>query len=123
MPRAVKLSDELLDIAQSEAKVMKRSMAGQVEYWATLGQTIEASGVMNLEQVRAVLAGKGSVHTLSASEDALYLELLGKELESFDGSDTGIIQELKSGGHPIAGEDEKGNLTVTPTAPSGSKVA
>ncbi len=118
MPGAVKLSDEFLEAARSEAKLMKRSMAGQVEYWATLGQMIEASGVMSFEQVRATLEGKGSVHTLSANEDALYLELLANELESMDGSDEELLQELQEGGHPIAGEDEEGKLVVKSTAPS-----
>ena len=112
MPSAVKLSDELVELARNEAKLMKRSIAGQVEYWATLGRTIETSGFLSVEHVRSVLRGEGSVQELTAAEQALYLELLGDELESLDGSDRGVISELEEGPHPVAGEDEHGRLVV-----------
>ncbi len=116
MPCAVKLSDEIIEVARSEAKLMNRSIGGQVEYWASLGRMIEASGALDFSQVRAVLAGGGSVQELTPAEDALYLELLTGELESLDGTDTAIILELEAGQHPIAGEDENGELVVR-TAP------
>ena len=113
MPSAVKLSDEIVKDARREAKLMKRSIAGQVEYWANLGRTIESSGLFSVEQVRAVLNGEGSVQNLTPAEDALYLELLSQELESLDGTPTaGILHELEAAGHPIAGEDEDGKLRI-----------
>ena len=71
MPSAVKLSDEIVKDARREAKLMKRSIAGQVEYWAQLGRTIESSGLFSVEQVRAVLSGEGSVQNLTPAEDAI----------------------------------------------------
>ena len=41
MPTAVKISDELVAKAKIKSKVFKRSVAGQIEYWAKIGQIIE----------------------------------------------------------------------------------
>ncbi len=112
MGTAVKLSDEIVETARKEGRLMKRSIAGQVEYWTHLGRLVEASGLLDYESVRAVLDGQGSVQELTPMESDLYLELLGDEIESLDGSDTALLDELAVGGHPIAGEDERGRLVV-----------
>ncbi len=122
MAKSVKVSDEIFEEARSEAKAMKRSITGQVEYWVDLGRTLESSKALDLGQVRDVLKGRGTVHELTPAEDALYLELLGRELESLDGSDTTLIEELEAGHHPVSGEDADGNLTVRSTKPSGRSV-
>lgn len=41
MPQPVKISDELISNARETAAVMERSIAGQIEHWAKLGQAIE----------------------------------------------------------------------------------
>jgi hypothetical protein len=76
MPSAVKLSDEIVAVARKEASVMKRSIAGQVEYWAELGRRVEAAGLVDYASVRAVLEGRGSLQQLTPAETTLYLELL-----------------------------------------------
>jgi hypothetical protein len=123
MASAVKLSDEIVELARSEGKLMKRSIAGQVEYWATLGRRLETSGILDFERVHAVLAGQGSVESLSPEEDALYLDLLTDELEALDGSDTQVIRALEAGGHPIAGENAEGELVIEPPSLAGRKLA
>ena len=112
MPSAIKLSDEIVAIARAEAKRMKRSIAGQVEFWAELGRSVEAANLLDYERVRAALAGQGSVHGMTELETALYLELLGDEIEGLDGSDRTRIRKLEAAGHPVAGEDERGRLVV-----------
>ncbi len=112
MPSAVKLSDEIVAVARKEAVLMKRSIAGQVEFWAQLGRSVEAAGLLDYEHVRAALSGEGSVHGLTPVETKLHLELLGDTLEGLDGSDIRRIRELEKAGHPIAGEDEAGKLIV-----------
>ena len=42
MPQPVKLSDALVLDARLSAEVEQRSIAGQVEYWASLGKLIDA---------------------------------------------------------------------------------
>ncbi|HKX46613.1 MAG TPA: hypothetical protein VJP77_07910 [Planctomycetota bacterium] len=71
MPRAIKLSDEFVEIARDEGRIMHRSIGAQVEYWARLGREIEASGVLGVEGVRRLLSGQGSVQDLGEADDAL----------------------------------------------------
>jgi len=42
MSQPVKLSDELVLDARTVGKIAERSIAGQVEYWARLGKSIES---------------------------------------------------------------------------------
>jgi len=44
MPKSVRISDELYELATDAAGLMHRSLAQQVEHWAALGQALEASG-------------------------------------------------------------------------------
>lgn len=41
MSKAVKISNHLVDKAMSRARAMQRSTAGQIEYWANIGQIAE----------------------------------------------------------------------------------
>lgn len=41
MGQPVKISDQLLLDARLTAQVLNRSIAGQIEYWANLGRTVE----------------------------------------------------------------------------------
>jgi hypothetical protein len=41
MSHAVKISDELVSKARTYGKTFHRSTAGQVEYWAKIGQLVE----------------------------------------------------------------------------------
>lgn len=68
--------------------------------------------------VRRLLEGHGSVQDLTEADVEFYLDLLDEKLESIDGSDTRILQELRAGGHPIAAIDSDGRLVIEhPTAP------
>lgn len=48
MPQPVKLSDPLIDAARQAAGLAHRSLAAQIEHWATLGRAIE--GKLTIEQ-------------------------------------------------------------------------
>jgi len=48
MPQPVKLSDPLVDAARDAAELAHRSLAAQIEHWATLGRAIE--GRLNADQ-------------------------------------------------------------------------
>ena len=121
MAKAVKLSEELIAVARREAKVMYRSIGAQVEYWAKIGREVEASGALGPAGVRKLLHGAGSVQDLSEVNDALYVNLLGQELESLDGSDKRLLDDLRAGGHPIAAMDERGKLVVEKGRPHRKK--
>ena len=44
MAKSIRISDDLYEIATTEAVLMHRSLAQQVKHWAALGQALEASG-------------------------------------------------------------------------------
>ncbi len=51
---SVKLPAALVDQAREAAQPMRRSVAGQVEYWATLGRIVEHSGLTAQEAQTAI---------------------------------------------------------------------
>ncbi|MES2952501.1 MAG: hypothetical protein V4858_28570 [Pseudomonadota bacterium] len=51
---SVKLPTTLVDQARAAAQPMRRSVAGQVEYWATLGRIVEHSGLTAQEAQTAI---------------------------------------------------------------------
>jgi hypothetical protein len=59
MSQPVKLSDALVLDARLSGEIFQRSIAGQVEYWARLGRTLEDS--LNGRQVRALRETKTAV--------------------------------------------------------------
>lgn len=61
MPTAVKISDELVAKARVQSKVFKRSLAGQIEYWAKIGQIIEENPELPLPFIQNILIGKEEI--------------------------------------------------------------
>jgi len=51
---SVKLPAALVDQAREAAQPLRRSVAGQVEYWATLGRIVEHSGLTAQEAQTAI---------------------------------------------------------------------
>ena len=51
---SVKLPASLVDQAREAAAPMRRSVAGQIEYWATLGRIAESSGLTAMEAREAI---------------------------------------------------------------------
>lgn len=52
MGMPVKLSDELVREARDEARVVNRSITGQIEHWATLGKAVEM--ILKMPDIRAL---------------------------------------------------------------------
>lgn len=61
MPTAVKVSDELVVKAKIKAKIFKRSIAGQIEYWAKIGQIVEENPDLPLPFIQEILIGKEEI--------------------------------------------------------------
>ncbi len=51
---SVKLPSTLVDAARQSAAPMRRSVASQIEYWSTLGQVVEHSGLTAQEARTAI---------------------------------------------------------------------
>lgn len=74
MPKTVKLDDELVDLLTREAKLMSRSLAGQVRHWVRIGMSIERSKAFDQSRIAAALNGRLSPDDLSAAEQEGFIE-------------------------------------------------
>lgn len=61
MPTAVKISDELFTKAKMRSRVFKRSIAGQIEYWAKIGEIIEENPDLPLHFIQDILLAKEQI--------------------------------------------------------------
>ncbi|MBU0462041.1 MAG: ParD-like family protein [Proteobacteria bacterium] len=61
MATAVKVSDDLFEKAKIKSKVFKRSIAGQIEYWAKIGQMIEENPDLPLLFIQDIMVGKEQI--------------------------------------------------------------
>jgi len=61
MATAVKVSDDLFEKAKIKSKIFKRSIAGQIEYWAKIGQIIEENPDLPLPFIQDILVGREQI--------------------------------------------------------------
>ena len=85
---SVKLPASLVNHAREAAQTMRRSVAGQIEYWATLGRALEHAGLTT-----------GDSRALIARQERAQYELsepskLSPELEALHGD---VLAVAKSG--------------------------
>ena len=106
MPTAIKLTDEFVDLARGEGRVMGRSIAGQVEHWARLGRAVERAPEFAYERIRAVLSAQASFDALDADEQAVALAALEAELEKPPSAqrEKAFFARLRASGAPVYGE-------------------
>ena len=93
---SVKLPAALVNQAREAAQPMRRSVAGQVEYWATLGRIVEHSGLTAQEAQTAIAnyeaAARSARHTPSKPSnqaDALLAQFMAVE------NDGGLAQRVR----------------------------
>jgi hypothetical protein len=70
MGTAVKVSDDLFAKAKIKSKIFKRSIAGQIEYWAKIGQLVEENPDLPLPFIQDILVGRAQIQ---AGEGAPYI--------------------------------------------------
>jgi hypothetical protein len=58
MSTAIKISDEFARDARTTAKVTRRSMAGQIEYWAYIGKIAEDNPDLSFSAINDILLGR-----------------------------------------------------------------
>ena len=61
MATAVKISDDLVRKAKIRSKVFKRSIAGQIEYWAKIGEIVEENQDLPFYFIQNILLGKEQI--------------------------------------------------------------
>jgi hypothetical protein len=57
MATALKVSDELIEIARPRAAAEHRSVPKQIEYWARLGKAVEENPDLPLQFIKDTLVG------------------------------------------------------------------
>lgn len=57
MPIAVRISDDLVKKARARSKALKRSVAGQIEYWASIGEIAEDNPDLPFSFIQDILIG------------------------------------------------------------------
>jgi len=95
---SVKLPAALVAQAREAAQPMRRSVAGQVEYWATLGRIVEHSGLTAQEAQTAIARYEAAVRnaaaqgpTVATQADALMAQFMAVEA---DGSLAQRVREV-----------------------------
>lgn len=78
MTSPIRLDSKLIDAAQRESLVQKRSVPKQIEFWATLGKTLQ--GMLDYSDIIAVLQGIKkitieSVESSTVDPDAVFAAL------------------------------------------------
>lgn len=58
MSKAIKISDKIASEAKITAKVTRRSMAGQIEYWANIGRIAEDNPDLSFSVIYDILMGR-----------------------------------------------------------------
>ena len=61
MSTSVKISDKLARKAKIRSKVEKRSIAGQIEYWATVGEIVEENPDLPYSFIKDILISKEQI--------------------------------------------------------------
>ena len=61
MATAVKVSDDLFAKAKIKSKIFKRSISGQIEYWAKIGQLVEENPDLPLPFIQDILVGREQI--------------------------------------------------------------
>ena len=84
MARAIKISSELAEAAESEAELMSRSLTKQIEHWANLGRRLERSGLFSHRQFLKFLDGSLGFEALTYLEKGVATEALMEQSEDFE---------------------------------------
>ena len=63
MAQSVRIKDELVESARSVAKVEHRSLAGQMEHWATIGRAAEENPDLPFSMIREILLAKAEAES------------------------------------------------------------
>ena len=98
---SVKLPESLVQQARDAAQPLRRSAAGQIEYWVTLGRVVEHSGLTvqeardAIENYEAAAREDRAAHLKPPTEDSQASELIARFMASeADGSLAQRVREV-----------------------------
>jgi len=61
MPTAINISDDLVTQARSSSEIFRRTVAGQIEYWARIGRLAEENPDIPFPFILDILKGKEQI--------------------------------------------------------------
>jgi hypothetical protein len=105
MPQPVKISDALIEAARTAADLTHRSVAAQVEHWATLGRAIE--GQLTAQQSSELVKGVREAQATYGVQlnPAIAARLADILVSTRDGSLSRSVRDsLYSSGRPLYGK-------------------
>ena len=68
MPTAIRISDNLVNEARLISKVEKRSLTGQIEYWAQIGKIAEENPELPFKLIKEIMIGLEEIEHSEATE-------------------------------------------------------
>lgn len=105
---SVKLPTALVEQAREAAQPLRRSAAGQIEYWATLGRVVEHSGLTVQEAQTAIEVYEATARQAqpkARKTDAQVDELMGRFMAvEADGSLAQRVREVIANNRSKAGK-------------------
>jgi hypothetical protein len=119
MPQPVKLSDELVAAARKMAVDANRSIAGQVEHWASLGRAIE--GLLTSADAHSLKRSKGSI-SKAIPDSARRLAVATAIAQALDSSShIGLAERVAPNDRPRYGSDPAFPGLVVRVDPDGTR--
>jgi len=68
MTTAIRISDKLVDEAKLYSKIEKRSLTGQIEFWAQIGKIAEENPDLPYSLIKEILIGIEELNEGNSSE-------------------------------------------------------
>ncbi|MDA7415592.1 hypothetical protein PGB34_04390 [Xenophilus arseniciresistens] len=90
---SVKLPVALVDRARQSAQPLRRSVASQIEYWATLGQIVESTG-LSVQEARAAIEAHEAQEAQKAPADVLQVDAIAARFLAVE-ADGSLAQRVR----------------------------
>lgn len=117
MPQAVRIDDELIELARAETVTSNRSIGAQIETWAKIGRAIERAPGFDYSKVQAVLRAAMSRDELTGEEQAVYDEEFMDRMAEPSEIEDAFFEKMRAEGRGV-GLDADDNLVYGENEPS-----
>jgi len=119
MGMPVKLSDELVREARDEARIVNRSITGQIEHWATLGKAVEV--MLKMSDIRALKHRQFTTDESSTASGirSRVLEAIHQVVSTPDRN--AVRRHIAAAGRPIYESDPDRPGRIVRIAPDGTR--
>lgn len=118
MGMPVKLSDDLVKLARTEAAAADRSITAQIEHWAKLGRSVERA--LRHEDARALKEARGDLHRAFPGA-TVREEIHGLLRRIAATSDRSDLARTLMKGRAVYQRDPGGSGAITRIEPDGTR--